>query len=71
MKVISYNITSPIDLLKGKQVKSWLIMKGAFDAIVLIEIKCKGEDILQRLSFIDGQLKWVYTFHPQRARERA
>ena len=66
MKVISFNIKGLIDPLKGKKIKSWLKQwQGVFDAKFLAETNCANKDHLQKLNFIDHQLKWVNTSHFQ------
>ena len=49
MKVISFNVKGLTEPLKGKKVKDWLKQQGMFDAVVLIEIKCSSDDLVQKL----------------------
>ena len=63
MKIISFIVKGILDPSKGKKIKVWLKQQDNFDAIILIEIKCASEELLQRLDSINNQLKWIVFSH--------
>ncbi|MCO5576231.1 hypothetical protein L7F22_030040 [Adiantum nelumboides] len=67
MIILSFNVKGLSDLTKAKKVKDWLRQQKHFDAIILTEIKCSGEELSNRLKSIDSQLKWVVSDHRQGA----
>ena len=54
MKILSFNVKGLCDPSKAKKVKEWLRQQGHFDAVVIIEVKCAGEALIQRLTSIDN-----------------
>ena len=67
MKIFSFNVKGLCDPSKAKKVKEWLRQQGHFDAVVLIEVKCAGEALFQRLTSIDNQNTWINFAHCQGA----
>ena len=58
MKVLTYNFKGLTGPLKSQKVKDWLKMQGAFDVVVLTEIKCLGDELYPKLKAIDNSLHW-------------
>ena len=67
MKIFCFNVKGICDPSKAKKVKEWLRQQGHFDAVVLTEVKCAGEALIQRLTSIDNQLTWIICAHWQGA----
>ena len=65
MKILSFNVKGLSNPSKVKKVETWPKQEVNLEAVILREIKCVREELLQRFKDIDNQLKWVNTSHQQ------